>query len=45
MKFKKFNLWLESRTTPVVYHVTYYRNLDSIADSGLDHSSIFYRKI
>lgn len=32
-----FQIWLESKTNPVVYHITYYRNLDSINDNGLDY--------
>jgi len=32
-----FKIWLESRASPIVYHVTYYRNLDSISDDGLNY--------
>ncbi len=34
----QFKQWLESSTRqPYVYHTTYYRNLDSISDNGLDY--------
>jgi len=32
-----FQLWLESKTNPFVYHVTYYKNLDGISRQGLDY--------
>jgi hypothetical protein len=35
----EFKLWLES-SSPIVYHVTYYRNLDLIADSGLNYQEM-----
>lgn len=35
--FKKAIRLIESITNPVVYHITYYRNLDLISDSGLDY--------
>jgi len=34
-----FRTWLESSTRqPFVYHVTYWRNLDAIANQGLDYT-------
>jgi len=35
MEFK-FKQFVESMSNPVVYHVTYYKNLDLISDEGLD---------
>jgi hypothetical protein len=32
-----FKIWLESQRSPFVYHVTYYRNLDSISDDSLNY--------
>jgi hypothetical protein len=34
MDFKQF---VEAKASPYVYHVTYYNNLDSISDIGLDY--------
>lgn len=35
----EFRLWLEAHS-PYVYHVTYYRNLESIAESGLNFNGM-----